>query len=94
MPNLRSQALLTRATRQQVKTAPASKSKGFEGKPKPKTRGKKTSCDIEDGTSLVTAPILNTVINGTAVPTEEPLTKPASASRVELSEPTNDAETS
>ena len=94
MPSLRSQALLTRATRQQVKTAPAAKPKGYEGKPKPKTRGKKTNCDIENGTSMVNAPILNTINNGTAVPTEEPLTKPASASHVEISEPTHDAETS
>ena len=94
MPSLRSQALLTRATRKQVKTAPAAKPKGYEGKPKSKARGKKTNCDIEDGTSLVTAPILNTVINGTAVPTEESLTKPASASHVEISEPTDDADTS
>ena len=94
MPSLRSQALLTRATRKQVKTAPAAKPKGYEGKPKSKARGKKTKCDIEDGTSLVTAPILNTVINGTAVPTEESLTKPASASHVEISEPTDDADTS
>ena len=92
MPSLRSHNLLalSRATGQQVKTAPAAKPRGYKRKPKPNI-----DRDIDrGGTSMLTVTVemqLEPSVNETAAPTDDLPPEDASALDAETSTPTDDS---